>query len=220
MNQNLIISILLFAVLSIPYAQECGPSCPVCSGTGEGGGSLLKTRTLLISGIYLPTGEEEKGVISLRYGVFKWMDVGAGYTVKTEKPIWSLRLLPLSENEEGLRPGIIMGTGSVQTAGSDQSVFAQLTKSWEFREGFAMRVTGGIASLVPDFEKIYGIAGLTLTLTERFSPFASFDGNNFHFGISWIPLDMLTIAVLLVEAKEPAVSLGYRVSFGKSENGE
>jgi hypothetical protein len=205
--------IILFCLACISESQECGPSCPVCSGTGESGGGLMKTRTLLVGGIYIPFGEEEIGVINLRYGVFKWMDVGAGYTIKAEKPIWSIRFLPLSENEESWRPGIIIGTGSVQTGGSDQSVFAQITKSWEFKEGFALRLAGGAASLVPDFDEIYGIGGITATVTEQFSPFASYDGKNFHVGLAWIPTDWLTIGALLVEMENPAVSLGYRFSF-------
>lgn len=211
----LIMSILLFGILSPGFSQECGPSCPVCSGTGESGSALLSPKSLLVSGIYIPTGDDENGVINMRYGVAKWLDIGAGYTVKAKKPIWSLRISPVSENEDGLRPGVIIGTGSVQTGGSDQSVYAQLTKSWEFTEGFAMRLSGGVASLVPDFNKIYGVAGLTLTVTERVSPFTSFDGKNFHFGVAWIPVDWMTVAALLVESKYPALSLGWRWSFSK-----
>ena len=78
----------------------------------------MATGTLLMSGIYIPEGEEETGVVNLRYGVFSWMDIGAGYAVEAERPIWSLRLQPISENEEGWRPAFILGTGSVQTGNS------------------------------------------------------------------------------------------------------
>ncbi|MBF0429822.1 MAG: hypothetical protein HQK83_00975 [Fibrobacteria bacterium] len=209
--------LMLFTTINTLYSQECGPSCPVCSGTGESGGTLLSPKSLLISGIAIPTSDEDKGVVNLRYGVTKWLDIGAGYTINTKKPLWSLRVSPLSENEDGWRPGVILGTGSVQTGGNDQSVFAQLTKSWEFSEGFAMRVSGGVASLIPDFNKIYGVAGLTLTVTERVSPFVSFDGKNLHFGLAWIPVDWMTIGGLLVESKYAAVSLGFRWSFAKPE---
>jgi hypothetical protein len=175
----------------------------------------MSVKTLLVTGIYIPTGEEEVGVVNVKYGLLKWMEVGAGYTIKAEKPVWSIRLLPVSEDEDGWRPGLIMGTGSVQAGGSDQSVFLQLTKSWEFVEGYALRLSGGAASLVPDFEKIYGIAGMTLTITERFSPFGSFDGNNFHTGLVWIPVDWLSVGALLVEMEYPAVSLGWRFAFSK-----
>jgi hypothetical protein len=167
---------------------------------------------LLLSGIYIPEGEEETGVANLRYGVFSWMDIGAGYTVEAEKPIWSLRLQPITENEEGWRPAVILGTGSVQTGNSDQSVFAQLTKGWEFSEIFAVRLSGGIASLVPDFDRGYGLAGATLTITERFSPFASYDGRKMHLGLSWVVTDWMTISGLLIESEEPALSLAYRFS--------
>ncbi len=203
-----------FGFTTVAYSQECGPSCPVCSGGGvSSSGSLLAKKSLLLTGIYIPKGEEENGVINLRYGLFNWMDLGIGYTIKAEKPIWSLRVLPISEDEEGWRPGLILGTGSVQTGGSDQSVYIQLTKSWEFTEWLALRLSGGIASLIPDFKQTYGIAGITLSVIEKFSPFASFDGENFHYGLAWIPLNWLTIGGLLVEGEYFAISLGFRYSF-------
>ncbi|UCE19834.1 MAG: hypothetical protein JSV84_05700 [Gemmatimonadota bacterium] len=202
--------IVLFGLLNCPEAQECGPSCPVCSGSGDNTGALLTPRTLLATVMYLPTGEEEKGVSNLRYGVVPWLDVGIGYTIEAEKPIWGARIHPISEIEDGWRPGLILGTGSVQTGGSDQSIFAQLTKSWEFNEGYAFRLSGGFTSLVPDFERCFGLAGLTATVTERLSSFVSYDGRNFHLGLSWIPTDWFTIAGLLVETRDPAISLGYR----------
>ena len=215
-----ILTLVLFGLIAMSNAQECGPSCPVCSGTGESGSGLLTKNNLLVTGIYIPTGEEELGVVNLRYGLFKWMDIGAGYTIKAEKPIWSIRFSPVTENEDGWRPGMIVGTGSVQTGGSDQSAYVQLTKSREFKEGYAIRLSGGVASLIPDFNKVYGIAGLTLTVTERFSPFASYDGNSFHVGAAWIPTDWLTVGAILVEMEYPALSLGYRFNFSKAEEKE
>ena len=216
MKKRIIITlILILGFTTIAYSQECGPSCPVCSGGGESSGSLLAAKSLLLTGIYIPKGEEETGVIKLKYGIFNWMDMGLGYTIKAEKPIWSLRISPISEDEEGWRPGLILGTGSVQTGGSDQSVFIQLTKSWELTEWFALRLAGGGASLIPDFKEIYGIAGITLSIYEKFSPFASFDGKNFHYGLAWIPFDWLTIGGLLVESEYFAISLGFRYSFAE-----
>ena len=208
---------VVLALAYSAYAQECGPSCPVCSGTGEGGGALLAPKTLLATGLYIPDGEEERGVMNLRYGVYKWLDAGAGYAIEAEEFLWSMRLSPFAENEDGWRPGVILGTGSVQTGGSDQAVFAQLTKSREFKEGYAARLSAGIAGLSPDFERVYGIAGVTLTVTERFSPFASYDGENLHYGLAWIPAAWLTIGALMVESEEPAVSVGYRWSFANTE---
>lgn len=132
----LVIATLFVGLFSQVFAQECGPSCPVCSGNSEG--ALLSRNSLLISGLAIPTSEEEYGVVNVRYGIFKWLDAGVGYAFKAKKPIWSLRLQPVVEKEDKWWPGLIVGTGSVQTGKSDQSVYGQLTKSWEFGEAFAL----------------------------------------------------------------------------------
>jgi hypothetical protein len=106
-----------------------------------------------------------------------------------------------------------LGTGSVQTGGSDQSVFIQLTKAFDFGEEIAARFSIGVASLLPDLDKGYFLAGLTLTVTERWNPFLSYDGRNFHVGLSWIPKDWLFVAGLIVEMKYPAILVGNRWSF-------
>jgi len=203
----------LLWLINVASAQECGPACPVCSGTGSSTGALLSTGTMISNFLYIPNGEEETGVFNFRGGVSSWMDVGVGYTVKEEKMIWSARLQLIKESESSWRPAIILGTGSVQTGGSDQSLFFQLTKSYEFSETFAARLSAGAASLMPDFEDYYGLAGLTLTITERWSTFISYDGINFHPGLIWIPTDWLNIGTIIVEAREPAVSVGFRYSF-------
>lgn len=213
--------LITFGFANYASTQECGPSCPVCSGSGDNTGGLLTPKTLFASGLYLPNGDEETGVINLRYGITSWLDAGIGYTIEAEKPIWSARIQPFSECEDNWRPGLILGTGSVQTGGNDQSVFAQLTKSWEFSEGFSLRLSGGVATLSPDFDESFGLAGMTMTITESLSPFASYDGRNFHFGLAWIPTDWLTISGLLVEEETPAVSMGYRWSFSdETDTGE
>jgi len=117
------------------------------------------------------------------------------------------------EEESSWRPGVILGTGSVQTGGSDQSVFIQLTKALDFSEKFSARFSIGIASLLPDLDQGYFLANLTMTVTERWSPFLSYDGRNFHFGLSWLPNDRLFIAGFFVEMKTPAVLVGYRWSY-------
>ena len=218
MKRVLITLTVILGLNSITVAQECGPSCPVCSGTTDG--SLLAPKSFLFRGLYIPTGEEEYGVLNLRYGAFEWLDVGVGYTIKAEKIVWSARIQPIKENEDNLKPGIIIGTGSVRTGSSDQSVYLHITKSREFSEKFALRLTGGIASLVPEFTKIYGMAGLTMILAEKFSPFVNFDGINFHEGISWIATDWLSVAVLLIESKDPAISVGIRWSLPDKSNSE
>ena len=121
--------ILLFT--GITFAQECGPSCPVCSGAGNNDGALLSQRSVMISGLSIPTADEERAVLNTRYGILNWLDAGIGYAIRTEKVIWSVRTQPVLEQKDGWEPGIILGTGSVQTGGSDQSIYAQLIKSWE-----------------------------------------------------------------------------------------
>jgi hypothetical protein len=160
----------------------------------------------------IPEGEEETGVFHLRAGVNSWLDLGLGYTVKSDKLIWSARLQPLFEDESSMRPAVILGTGSVQTGGSDQSAFIQVTKAFELSETFSTRFSIGVASLLPDFNQEYFLASLTMTVTERWIPFYSYDGINSHLGLSWLPNDWLFITGLLVEMKDPAVLVGFRWS--------
>jgi hypothetical protein len=203
------ILVVLWVILSgVLFSQECGPSCPVCSGGSIG--KAMDKGGFLLNGIYIPRGEEEKGVFKLRYGIFSWLDAGIGYTLEAEKIVWSLRLQAISEDEEGWRPGLLIGTGSVQIGGSDQSLYFQLVKSWEFSEGFALQISGGMATLLPDTDRLYGLAGLTLTITEKFSAFVNYDGRNIHPGISWIAMDWLTVSALLIEGREFAFSTGIR----------
>jgi hypothetical protein len=201
--------LVIMSSVGFVEAQECGPSCPVCSGSGENTGALLASRSLLTSGLYIPGGEEETGVLNVRYGLSRWVDLGVGYTVDAKRPIWSIRLQPISEEEGGWRPGLILGTGSVQTGESDQSVFVQATKAHEFAEWLAFRASAGISA---DFGKVYGLTGLRMSIIDRFSPFATYDGRNPHVGLSWLPNDWLVISGLLVEVQEPAISVGFRWS--------
>ncbi len=208
-----LILILSFGFSNNAFAQQCGPGCPVCSGSGQSTGALLPPGTLISTGMFIPEGEDETGVLNLRAGVTPWLDLGFGYTVDSKKIIWSVRLQPLAEEESSWRPGVILGTGSVQIAGSDQSVFIQLTKTLEFSEKFSARFSVGISGLLPDLDRGYFLANLTMSVTERWSPFLSYDGLNFHLGLSWLPNDQLFIAGLLVEMKNPSLLVGYRWIF-------
>jgi len=205
--------VLLGLVVSSP-AQVCGPGCPVCSGTGAATGALLPSKSFVVTGMSIPNGEDETGVFNFRAGITSWLDAGIGYGVKADKVLWSLRLQPLSEDESTWRPAIVIGTGSVQTGAADQSLFLQISKAYEVSEQFSARLTLGMSSLMPEFEKNYFLAGLTLTVTENWSPFFSYDGINYHIGLSWIPIDWLFVTGYLVEMKDPAILVGYRMSFG------
>ena len=57
------------------------------------------------------------------------------------------------------------------------------------------------------------VVSTAMAISENWSPFLNYDGRNFHFGLSWIPLDWLFIAGLMIEAKTPAILVGYRWSF-------
>jgi len=103
-----------------------------------------------------------------------------------------------------------LGTGSVQTGGSDQSVYAQLVKSWEISEVLGLRFSAGAATLLPDLDETYGQAGITTSFFERYAAFANYDGKSFHEGISWIPLDWLALSFLMVETEFPAISIVFK----------
>ena len=213
MKHSVLIFIIIILFAGSLMAQECGPGCPVCSGGGSSIGALLEPRTVITNFLYIPNAEEETGIISFRAGVTSWMDIGMGYALDTEKIQWSARIQAFAESESSFRPALILGTGSVQTGGSDQSLYLQLTKSWEFNESFSTRISAGTASLLPELDKLYTLAGLTLTVTDKWSPFISYDGINYHPGLMWLPFDWLNIAGIYVESEEPAVSAGFRSTF-------
>ncbi|RKX22756.1 MAG: hypothetical protein DRP45_11115 [Candidatus Zixiibacteriota bacterium] len=139
-----------------------------------------------------------------------WLDAGIGYAVRTETVLWNVRIQPVLEKENGWKPGVILGTGSVQTGGSDQSVYVQLIKSWAASEVFSLRLSTGAATLVPDFDEVYGQASITASLYERYAAFANYDGESFHEGISWIPSDWLALSFMMVETEYPAISIVFR----------
>ncbi len=210
MNKIHLILLLVLLITITTYAQECGPSCPVCSGGGSNDGALLSQKSVLISGLSIPTADEERAVLNARYGILSWLDAGVGYAIRTEKVLWNIRVQPVLEQEDSWRPGIILGTGSVQTGGSDQSIYAQFIKSQEIGETFGLRLSAGAATLLPGFDEIYGLAGVTASLYERYAMFGNYDGKSFHSGLSWIPSDRFTLSFLMVEMESPAISIVFR----------
>ncbi|MBT4482123.1 MAG: hypothetical protein HOC71_00425 [Candidatus Latescibacteria bacterium] len=212
MIKPMIVIMISFLFINNISAQECGPSCPICSGSTDG--SLLSIGSLLVNSISIPGADEENAVFNTRFGIAPRFDVGLGYGVKREKAFWNARFQVIMENER--RPGIILGAGSVRIGKSDQSVYLHITKSWEISEMFALRMTSGVANLVPEYDKIYGLGGLTFSIAEKYIPFFSYDGVEFHEGFAWIPLDWLTVSALLVESKDLAFSVGINHSFFKT----
>lgn len=203
MRKVLSILIVLTAIaFSEVRGQGCGPNCPACSGILDG--SLLAPKTLSVQGLYMPTAEDETGIVNLRYGFFNWFDAGLGYAVKAEKIIWNARVQPLKQDEDGWRPGLVLGTGSIRTGSSDQSLYMNFLKSIEFSENFAVNSSGGIATLASDIEEIYVIGNMSFTFKEKYTVFVNFDGLNFHEGFAWTVNDWFTTGVMMIESKHPS----------------
>lgn len=210
---TLIISalVLTLAVVGVAWSQECGPGCPACSGKSTG--ELLSSKVILGSWLYIPDGEEETSVLKISSGLFSWMDLGIGYAVDAEKTIWSLRVKPISQDQDGWRPAVILGIGSVQTGGSDQSGYVQIAKTLELVEGrLGLYLAGGYATDLPDTREDWGLGTISMTLYERVSPFYTYDGSNAHSGLSYVATEWLTLKGYLLEMEEPA--LGLSVQWG------
>ena len=210
MNKILLCALFILLLTGTAIAQECGPSCPVCSGPGTNDGALLSQRSVLISGLSIPTADEETTVLNTRIGIWNWLDAGIGYAVRTEKVLWNIRTQPVLEAENNWRPGVIFGSGSVQTGGSDQSIYVQFIKSLEIDKNIGLRLSAGAATLVPDFDEYYGQAGVTTSLFERYAVFANYDGKSFHEGVSWTPSERVSLSFLIVESEYPAISIVYK----------
>jgi len=198
-------------------AQECGPGCPACSGKATG--DLLSPGTVFATGLFIPDGEEETFVTKVGYGVFPWMDVGIGYAVDAEEVIWSARVQPVAQDREGWRPALVVGTGSVQTGGSDQSVYVQVAKSLEIVEGrLGASIAGGYATDLPDLEENWGLASVALTFFDRVSPFYSYDGVNSHAGVAYFATDWLTVSAYALEMEQAALMVGIQWGPGEDED--
>ena len=206
---------ILIVITAIAFSevkgQGCGPNCPACSGLLDG--SLLAPKTLFVQGLYMPTADDEKGIVNLRYGFFSWLDAGVGYAVKAEKIIWNARVQPLKEDEEGWRPGLVLGTGSIRSGSSDQSLYMNFLKSKEFSENFTVTSSCGIATLASDIEKIYVIGNVSFTFKEKYTAFVNFDGINFHEGFAWTVNDWLTTGFMMIESKHPSFTVSIMKPF-------
>ncbi|MCP4724837.1 MAG: hypothetical protein GY863_07365, partial [bacterium] len=51
--------IVFLLLVSNAFAQECGPGCPICSGSGSNTESLLAKGVVLSSVLMIPEGEED-----------------------------------------------------------------------------------------------------------------------------------------------------------------
>ena len=212
---TLLLSILVLG--GSARGQECGPGCPACSGKATG--DLLPPAAALGSGLFIPDGEEETAVFKLRYGLLSWMDVGIGYAPDTEEMIWSVRVQPIAQDRDGWRPALILGTGSVQTGGSDQSAYVQMAKTLEIIEGrLGISLAGGYATDLPDLREDWGLGSLSLTLFDRVAPFYSYDGVNSHAGLSVFATEWLTLTGYALEMENLAVSVSVQWGRGGEED--
>ena len=105
MNKILVSVLMILLLAGVGFAQECGPSCPVCSGGGGNNGALLSQGSMTISGLSIPTADEEIAVLNTRLGIFNWLDAGIGYAIRTEQVLWSVRTQPVLEQKDSWRPG-------------------------------------------------------------------------------------------------------------------
>ncbi|OQY26691.1 MAG: hypothetical protein B6244_12715 [Candidatus Cloacimonetes bacterium 4572_55] len=216
---TILVAISLFLVListEVARGQECGPGCPACSGKAVG--DLMPPETIFGSILYIPDSEEETAVLKFRYGLFSWMDVGIGYALDTEEPIWSVRVLPIAQDRNGWRPGLIIGTGSVQTGGSDQSGYFQIVKKLDVvKERLEINLAGGYATDLPDFEENWVLGTVSMTLFEKAGALYTYDGVNSHIGLSFFATEWLTLTGYVLEMEEPALSVGVQWGFGEKK---
>jgi hypothetical protein len=211
--------LVVLAFAQSAWGQECGPGCPACSGKATG--DLLAPGAVLGSGLFIPDGEEETTVLKLRFGLTSWMDAGIGYAIDSEETIWSVRVQPIAQDREGWRPAVVLGTGSVQTGGSDQSAYIQLAKSVEIIEGrLGLTAAGGYATDLPDLEEDWGLGTVSLTLFDRVSPFYTYDGVNSHVGLSYFATEWLTLSGYGLEMETLALSAAIQWQFGEGEEEE
>ena len=215
LNITVLLSVLVLAGSAL--GQECGPGCPACSG--KAAGDLLPPAAALGSVLYIPDGAEETAVLKVRYGLFSWMDVGIGYAVDTEQMTWSARVQPVAQDREGWRPALILGTGSVQTGGSDQSGYVQVAKTLEIVEGrLGISLAGGYATDFPDLKEDWILGTFSMTLFDRASPFYTYDGVNSHVGLSFFATEWLTLTGYALEMEELAVSASVQWELGEKED--
>ncbi len=210
MRKNIICILVMLLLVGTAIAQECGPSCPACSGGGSNSGALLTQNVLMFSGLMIPSADEEKTVFNSKYGVFKWLDAGLGYAVETEKILWNVRTQLLFEKENSWQPGLIVGSGSVQTGGSDQSLYAQLMKTLKVNADYNLQLSVGSATLLPDFDETFLLSGASLGYKNQFAMFLNYDGKSYHEGISWIANEQFSLSLLLVESEALAFSISIR----------
>ena len=202
-----VLPLILFLWVPAALAQ-CGPGCPACSGGATE--TMLAPYTLKGGILVIPAGNKEKAVLNVAGSVLPWLELGAAYAWETEETVWNVKVQALKEQKGSWRPALVFGTGSVETGGSDQSVFAQLFKKINLHEDIAMALSGGYASDVPEFEERLGLVNVTLEFNEKIAPFYSYDGRASHVGLTWHAREWLQVTGYALEMEEAAFSVGVK----------
>ncbi len=190
-------------------AQECGPNCPICSGSVFSTETMLSTSTILTRALVFPDGEETF-ITGVKMALSPRLDVGVSYLATSRSVVFTARTLLLQEQE--LRPGIVAGIGSVRADASDQSIFLSLTKNLEDVLGPPIRISLGAAGYLKDGDRLYPIGTVSYFYKEKVLPFISYDGLNINYGISLFLSETLNVGVMYVENRYLGLSTGLRIS--------
>lgn len=200
---------LIIVSAGMVKAQYIGPVYP---GIVEKRVSDLAPRDMgYLGGMYIPWGDEQVALLSMRYGIYSRIDAGIGITWGANHGpdyfIWSLRVEAVPQDPEGWRPSLIIGTGSVRIGGRDQSGFIQLIKTLELVEDrFEISFTGGFATDISDFNEAWGLGALSMSFSDIISPFYVYDGIHSHVGVTWFAFEGFALSVYYQQMEEFAVS--------------
>ena len=210
------VAIVVWSILSVlstsDAVAQCGPGCPACSGgTNE---SMLDPYAIKGTFMVIPDGEEETAIFNVSSTVMPWLELGIGYAMDAERAIWNVKVQVLKEQAGPLQPGVVVGTGSVETGGSDQSGFLQLFKNLDLLPGAELGLSAGFASDLPDLDEGFWLANVSVTFRDLYAPFYSYDGSASHAGMVWYVNDWFQLSGILLEMEEPAISFGITRKLG------
>lgn len=214
-NVVLIMVVLVIQASVRLFPQECGPGCPICTGPGNFSHPLIPPATIVIHSVWIPEHAEETAIHSFRAGIVSWMDVGVGYTYPSRKMLWSIRFQAIREDPRGWKPTLLLGTGSVQMGHADQSIYAQVTKSFSIEQVMKLRISLGMATLMPDMNELALLASFVLQVKNRWALLYAYDTRENHLGITWYPYRWLMVSGLLFEMKHPGFSVGLRLALAR-----
>ncbi len=207
------LTVLVFLALSVSESlAQCGPGCPACSGGINE--SILDPNTIKGAVMYIPDGEEETAILNFSGTVAPWLELGLGYSLDKEKVIWNAKARLVDEQVGAWGPALVVGTGSVEAGGSDQSGYIQLFKNIDLVPDVVWGLSGGYASDLPDLEVGFWLANVSLTFRDTFTPYYSYDGSASHAGLTWHANDWLQLSGTYLEMEDLAISIGFKQTLG------